>query len=65
MWNFLLALFVGSAAGSTRTAQRLVRPILILLIIGALIAGFIYACAVFRATAEGSRPSHVHAHSSQ
>jgi hypothetical protein len=65
MWNFLLALFVGSAVGSTRTAQRLVRPILILFVIGVLIAGLIYACVVFRATSERSHPPHVHAHSSQ
>ncbi len=65
MWNFLLALFVGSAVGSTRTARRLVRPILILFVIGVLIAGLIYACVVFRAASERSHPPHVHAHSSQ
>lgn len=65
MWNFLLTLFVGSAVGSTRTAQRLVRPILVLFIIGVLIAGFIYACVVFRAANQRSHFPHVHAHSSQ
>ena len=65
MWNFLLALFVGSAVGSTRTAQRLVRPILIFFVIGVLIAGFIYACVVFRAANERSHSPHVHAHSTR
>jgi ABC-type Na+ efflux pump permease subunit len=65
MWNFLLALFVGSAVGSTRTAQRLVRPVLILFFIGVLIAGCIYACVVFRVASQRSHSPHVHAHSSQ
>ena len=65
MWNVLLALFVGSSVGSTRTAQRLVRPLLVLFVIGVLIAGFVYACAVFRATSERSHSPHVKAHSSQ
>lgn len=63
MWNFLMALFIGSAVGSTRTAQRLVRPVLILFAIGVLIAGAIYACVVFQAVSERSRAPHVHAHS--
>ena len=65
MWNFLLALFVGGAVGSTRTAQRLVRPILVLFVIGVLIAGFIYACVVFRAANQRSHPPHVHIYSTQ
>jgi len=65
MWNFLMALFVGGAIGSTRTAQRLVRPLLVLFIIGVLVAGVIYACVVFRAATEGSHPADVNAHSSQ
>lgn len=65
MWNFLMALFVGGAIGSTRTAQRVVRPLLVLFIIGVLIAGVIYACVVFRAATEGSRSHYVHAPSSQ
>jgi ABC-type Na+ efflux pump permease subunit len=59
MWNFLMALFVGSAVGSTRTAQRLVRPMLILFLICVLVAGLIYACVVFRAVSERSRAPHV------
>jgi hypothetical protein len=60
MWNFLIALFVGSAIGSTRTARRLVRPVLILFAIGALIAGLIYAGMVFRAVSERSHAPNVH-----
>ena len=63
MWNFLVALFVGSAVGSTRTAQRLVRPIVILFVVGVLIAGLIYACAVFREVSERNHAPHVHANS--
>ncbi len=63
MWNFLLALFVGSAVGNTRTAQRFVRPVLVLFVIGVLIAGLIYACVVLRAVSERSHAPHVHANS--
>ena len=63
MWNFLLAFFFGSTVSSSRTGRRLMRPMLILIAIGVLIAGFIYACVVFRAVTERSQTSHVHAHS--
>jgi ABC-type Na+ efflux pump permease subunit len=63
MWNFLLALFVGSAAGSTRTAQRSVRPILALLAFGVVVAGLIYACVIFKAVKERSSKLHVSTHS--
>ena len=63
MWNFLLALFVGSAVGSTRTAQRLVRPLLVLFAIGVIIAGIVYVGVVVKAVNERSHPPHVHAHS--
>ena len=53
MWNFLLAFFFGSAVSSSRTGQRLMRPVLILFAIGVLIAGLIYACAVFRQSLKG------------
>lgn len=65
MWNFLLALFVGSAVGSTRTAQRLVRPLLVLFAIGVVIAGLIYACVVFKAVLERSQAPHVQSHSTR
>ena len=64
MWNFLLALFAGSAIGSTRTARRSVRPILILFFFGVLIAGVIYVCVVFKALSERSNTPHVSTHSS-
>jgi ABC-type Na+ efflux pump permease subunit len=62
MWNFLLAVFVGSAAGSTRTAQRSVRPILTLVAIGVIVAGLIYACVIFKAVSERSSKAHVSTH---
>ena len=63
MWNFLLAFFFGSTVSSTRTGRRLMRPLLILLGIGVVVAGFIYASVVFRAATERSQSPHVHAHS--
>jgi len=64
MWEFLLALFVGGGLGSTRTAQRLVKPILTLFIIGVLIAGLIYAFIVFTAVSERNNVHHVSTHRS-
>jgi hypothetical protein len=63
MWNFLLAFFFGSAVSSGRTGRRLMRPLLILFVVGVLIAGLIYACVVFRAVTERSQTPHVHARS--
>lgn len=61
MWNFLMAVFVGGAIGSTRTAQRLVKPLLVLFIIGVLVAGVIYACVVFGQPLKGViRPMSTH-----
>jgi hypothetical protein len=60
MWNFLLAFFFGSAVSSSRTGRRLMRPLLILFVVGVLIAGLIYACVVFRAITERSQSPHVH-----
>jgi hypothetical protein len=63
MWNFLLALFAGSTIGSTRAAQRSVKPILFLILIGVLVAGVIYVGVVLKAVSERSNSPHVHAHS--
>lgn len=63
MWNFLLALFVGSTVGSTRTGQRIVRPLLALFAIGVIIAGIVYVGVVVKAVSERSQSPHVHAHS--
>ncbi len=60
MWNFLLALFVGSTVGSTRAAQRLVRPLLILFALGILVAGLIYTFVVLKAVSERTTGPHVH-----
>ena len=65
MWNFLVALGVGGAMGKTKTAQRLKKPLLLVFAVGVLIAGVIYAIAVFRAISERSDGHHVHAHSTR
>ena len=65
MWNFLLALFVGGAVGNTRTARRLIRPLLAMFAIGVVIAGVIYACVVFKAVLQRSQAPHVQSHSTR
>ena len=45
--------------------SRSVRVALLVFFLGVTIAGFIYACVVFKAVNERSHPPHVHAHSSQ
>ena len=60
MWNFLLGFLFARATG----ASRIIRPLLLLLLLGSIIAGLIYAFAVFHAVNERSRPPHVHAPSS-
>lgn len=42
MWDFLMAFFIGGGIGSTRVAQRVVKPVLALFVIGLLFCGFIY-----------------------
>ncbi len=39
------------------------RLIVLLLLVGVVVAGLIYAAAVFHAVSERSTPPHVHAHS--
>jgi hypothetical protein len=60
MWNFLLGFLFARATG----AGRIIRPLLLLALLGAAIAGLIYAFAVFHAIDQRSHPPHVHAHSS-
>jgi hypothetical protein len=54
---------IGDAIGTTRTAQRLLKPVVKLFAFGVLIAGLIYAFVVFQAISERSQHPHVHAHS--
>jgi hypothetical protein len=60
MWNFLLAFFFTRAVGRS----RVLRILLLLLFLGALLAGLIYASVVFKAVMERSHPNHVYTHSS-
>jgi hypothetical protein len=60
MWNFLLGyLFAGATVRS-----RVWRLLLLIVFVGALIAGIIYASAVFHALNERSGGTHVQPHSS-
>lgn len=54
---------IAGAVGATKTARRLLKPIVILFCIGIVIAGLIYAYTVFHAASERSEQHHVHAHS--
>lgn len=54
---------IGGAIGATRTARRLLKPLVKLFAIGVLIAGLIYAYVVFHAVSERSQHPHGHAHS--
>jgi NhaP-type Na+/H+ or K+/H+ antiporter len=61
MWNFLLGFLLARATG----ISRFVRPLLLFVLIGALIAGIIYAVGVFHAVQEGSSAHHVQHHSTR
>ena len=54
---------IAGAIGTTRTARRLLKPLVILFCIGVLVAGLIYAFVVLKAVSERSNSPHVHAHS--
>jgi ABC-type lipoprotein release transport system permease subunit len=58
MWEFLLGLLFARATG----ISRFVRVILVLVAIGVVIAGAIYASVVLRAVQERSQHPHVHTH---
>ena len=59
MWNILLGFLFARATGT----GRLIRLLLILTLLGAIVAGVVYAFVVFRAVQERSNGSQVHAHS--
>jgi hypothetical protein len=59
MWEFLTGFFFARATG----LSRVIRPLLLLFLVGVVIAAFIYAAVVFRAVSERSNSPHVHAHS--
>ena len=59
MWDFLFGYLFGRATG----ISRIVRPLLWVLLIGVVFAGFVYAYVVLHAVSERSQTPHVHAHS--
>jgi hypothetical protein len=59
MWNFLLGFLFARATG----ISRFIRPLLLLVLLGAVLAGVIYAFAVFQAVSQRSHTSDVHTHS--
>jgi hypothetical protein len=58
MWNFLFGYLLARGTG----LSRFIRPVLVLLLLGSLIAGLIYAVVIFQAVHERNRVSHVHSH---
>jgi hypothetical protein len=60
MWNFLKGMLIVRATGTARP----VRIILLLVLIGSIVAGIIYAFVVFQAIRERSSGHHVQHHSS-
>lgn len=58
MWEFILGFLFARATG----IYRIVRPILLLVTIGVIIAGAVYVSVVFRAVQERSQDHHVHSH---
>ncbi|MCU1224597.1 MAG: hypothetical protein JWQ42_2690 [Edaphobacter sp.] len=61
MWNFLFGyLFAGATLRS-----RVWRLVLVVVFVGALIAGIIYASVVFHAVTERNRAPYVHPHSTR
>ncbi len=65
MWNFLTGYGFGGAFGASRLGRSIIKPALKLFMIGAVIAGLIYAYAMFRAVNQRSHSPHVHIHSTQ
>ena len=58
MWEFLMGIFIGDALRRS-PFRALIQLALKLLLIGILLAGFIYTYVVFKAVAERSHPRHV------
>ena len=56
MWNVLLGFLFARATG----ISRFVRPLLVFVLFGVLIAGIVYAFVVFRTVNQRSHASHVH-----
>ena len=60
MWNFKLALLLARAKG----IAPLVRPLLVLTLFAALLAGLVYAYVLFHAVEERNHGSHARAYDS-
>lgn len=59
MWNFLLGFLFARATG----VGRFIRPLLLVVVFGTIIAGVIYALAVFHAVSQRSQSPDVPTHS--
>ena len=60
MWNFLLGFLFARATG----AARIIRPLLLLVLLGGVITGLIYAFAIFHAIEQRNHVPHARTHSS-
>lgn len=64
-WNYLAAFFFGRALAESPTYRRVTRILFLVVLVGVLICGLIYAYLMFdavykQALKERSNPSHVH-----
>jgi hypothetical protein len=55
MWNFILGYLFADATG----ISRIIRPLLVLVLFGVLIAGIVYAAVIVHAVAERSHATDV------
>jgi hypothetical protein len=61
MWDFLFGYFFGRATG----IGRILRPVLWLLLVGLVVAAFVYAGVVLNAVNERNLAPHVQPHSTR
>ena len=59
MWNFFFGFLLARGTGMS----KFIRPLLLLILVGSVIAGLIYATVVFNALSERNSAPHVQRHS--
>lgn len=64
MWNVLLALVFGHTVANSRSGRRILKPLLILFVVGVLVSAFVYVYVVLNAVSERNNTHHVSTHSS-
>jgi hypothetical protein len=65
MWNVLLAFLFGHTVANSKSGRRILRPLLILFVVGVLAAAFVYVYVILNAVSERNNIHHVSTHSSR